>query len=141
MKSDKSSKSAETMSIDIARDMQRFVKIASEAQLWGDNLKARVARAARILRISPRRARALYYLEARVISAAEYMAAKQIVEQIQEKASAVREHHAQASQIGTSRHPVDRRQDGSESRHDPSPLPACNGAAFDAAAARPDQEG
>ena len=140
MRPSKLSKSADHMSIDIASDMQRFVKLASEAQLWGDNLKARLARAARILRISPRRAKAFYYLEAKVISAQEYMACKQIVEHIQQKASAVRDHHAQASQIGTALHQVDRRPVGDAGRHDPSPLPACGDTAAGTRPADPASE-
>lgn len=141
MKSSHLSKSVEFMSADIAADMQRFVKVASEAQLWGDNLKARLARAARVLRISPRRAKALYYLEARVIPAAEYMACKQIVEQIQDRASAVRGYHAQASQAGIALHQVDRRPVGDASRHDPSSIPAGCNAAFGAGPSDPAAEG
>ncbi len=110
--SEKPAKSLEMSSTDsIPYEMQRFVKVAAHAQLWGDNLKARLARAARILRISPRRAKAFYYLEARAIRAEEYMACKQIVAEIQNNASATENIHEKSSSLGTAVPAVAERED------------------------------
>ena len=82
-----------------ARDMQRFVRIACEAQAWNDNIKARIARAARVLGITQRRAKAFLYMEARVIPAHEYMRLRSIVDEIEQQASAVRKHHEYVASV------------------------------------------
>lgn len=92
------STSADMSSTIAAEDMRRFVMLAADARPWGDNVKARLARAARVLGISPRRARAYYYREAKVIPVEEYFAAKKIADQIEQNASAVRTHDEMASQ-------------------------------------------
>ena len=92
------STSLEMSTATAAEEMRRFVMIAADARPWGDNLKARLHRAARVLGISPRRARAIYYREAKVIGADEYLAAKKIADDIKQNASAVRAHDEMASQ-------------------------------------------
>lgn len=72
--------------------MRRFVMLAAPPT-WTDNVKARLARAARVLGITPRRAKSLYYLEAKVIPADEYMALQRKCEEISHRAQAVRDHH------------------------------------------------
>ena len=54
----------------------RFVEIAGEGSIWRGNVKAALAKAAQTLGIKPRRAKALYYLEARVIAVNEYYTLK-----------------------------------------------------------------
>lgn len=92
MHADKPSGDSSMSSIDVAADCKRFVMLASPAR-WGDNVKARIANAARVLGIKPRRAKAMYYLEAKVITAQEYFALKAKVDEIQERAQVVRGHH------------------------------------------------
>lgn len=95
----KSSKSLE-MSSTAALEMRRFVMIAADARPWGDNVKARLARAARILGISPRRAKALYYLEAKVIPVEEYRACEQVAAEILNNASAIEKHNEYLASLG-----------------------------------------
>lgn len=81
--SSRSSESVEMSSVDVAQDMRRCVMVAAGSPAWTDNVKARLARAARVLGITPRRAKSLYYLEVRVITAQEYLALSARVERIE----------------------------------------------------------
>lgn len=100
------SKDTSMSSTDIAADMRRFVMLAAGQPTWSDNVKARLARAARVLGITPRRAKALFYGEAKVISASEYFALSAKADEISRKASAIREHDEQIRLMAASRHSV-----------------------------------
>lgn len=126
---------------DYAADMRRFVQVAADARAWGDNIKSRLARAARVLGITPRRAKALFYKEAKVIPVEEYMACKQIVEQIRENASAVKEHNVYVASLGASAPELARPQGQNASGLNHGSVPTDVPSVVGSSAGRADAEG
>lgn len=96
--SDKFSKRLDMSAPDFAADMKRYVEIAGEGSIWRGNVKAAISLAAQRLGLKPRRARALYYKEARVIPVNEYYTVReraQRIARLKEQTRASNEHFYQ----------------------------------------------
>ena len=89
-KSGKHPPKASKMPSQIAMEMRDAILTAG-APKWGDNVKSVLHRAADRLGIKYRRARSLYYGNARRIEAAEYLAIKAKAQEIQRQNAARRE--------------------------------------------------
>ena len=102
MHTSKPSKSVEKMSTDITADMRRYVIAAAGQRGWHDNIKSLLHRASVRLGISPRRAKAFYYGEARIISAQEYIAVSERVAVLERLAKENEKQNALLRQGGAS---------------------------------------
>ena len=100
------SKDTSMSSAEVAADMRRCVMVAAGPPTWADNVKGRLARAARVLGITPRRAKALFYMEAKVIPADEYLRLTRKTDDIRRHAQAIRGHDESIRQMAARRHPV-----------------------------------
>lgn len=85
--SDKSSKDSEMVTVDASA----MVREVAGPRLLGDNTKALLARAARRLGFSYQRTRSIYYGEARIIRAEEWIRLNQEAQALRESAKARQE--------------------------------------------------
>jgi len=83
-------------SFDTIKDeMRACIAAAAGPPRYGDKIKTMIARAAAVLEITPRRARSLWERDAKRIDATEYLAIRERVRALQQKAEAIHERNAQ----------------------------------------------